>query len=166
MSQDKKKQAEALFMQGVTISDIARKLDVARRTIQRWKDEGDWEGIKDALPTTTKVISIASKPKPVNTDSTPHRNPPSLRVKADSKDSLSIAEEVIQDLQSELIGVGDTPLNGRDRAALANCLKAWVEYRDKLQPKTAADLAEMAIGLGINPAEFMTALKEQWAKRA
>jgi hypothetical protein len=62
--------------------------------------------------------------------------------------------------------VGETPLNGRDRAALANCLKAWVEYRDKLQPKTAADLAEMAIGLGIKPAEFMNALKQQWEKRA
>ena len=166
MPQDKKKQAEALFMQGVTISDIARKLDVARRTIQRWKDEGGWEDIKDTLPTTSKVISIASKPKPVNTDPTPHRNPPALRDRADSKDSLSIAEEVIQDLQAELVGTGETPLNGRDRAALANCLKAWVEYRDKLQPKTAADLAEMAIGLGIKPAEFMNALKQQWEKRA
>lgn len=166
MSQDKKKQAEALFMQGVSISDIARKLDVARRTIQRWKDEGGWEAIKSTLPTTPKVIPIASKPKPVNNDPPPHRNPPSLRTKADSKDSIAIAEEVIQDLQTELVGVGDTPLSGRNRAALANCLKVWVEYRDKLQPKTAADLAEMAIALGISPVEFMNELKRQWEKRA
>jgi uncharacterized protein YjcR len=79
MSQyDKKEIAKAKFITGESIQAIADQLEVSRRSVERWAEADNWRALREAnAGTTPKVVRsrISSKPKPVNNDPTPHRNP-------------------------------------------------------------------------------------------
>jgi hypothetical protein len=36
-------------------------------------------------------------------------------------------------------------MGGRDKASVANALRSWVEYREKLQPTTVEALADLVV---------------------
>ncbi len=47
---DPKEKAKAMFIKGVAIADIARRLGVNRSTVTRWKKSGNWDALADSLP--------------------------------------------------------------------------------------------------------------------
>lgn len=157
----RREQAKALFMQGVTISDIARQLDVARRTVQRWKDEGNWETLKASITPPRaerpKIIDLhAPRPEPAPR---PRRQPPG------EMDLLQTVEFAIADASTVLSSASEMN-NAQGFGSAAGALVRLIELRLKLQPLTAKDLAEAAIRMGLRPNEFMQELRDAWQKQA
>lgn len=136
---------------------IAQKLDVSRRTVERWATddaEGKWTDLKAAR----KVVAIGEAraareeeiPRPRRSRSTGNLDP------------LELVDTALYDV-SGMMGGGD---DGREVAALAGALCKLIELKLKLEPPTAAALAERVITLGFTPHEFAAALKEQWRLKA
>jgi hypothetical protein len=62
----------------------------------------------------------------------------------------------IADLQGAMMGC-----DGKDKAAIANALKAWVQYRAELQqPRTEREFAEQFLATGLPIHEFVKALRD------
>lgn len=174
MSQEdkRKKVAKDKFLTGASIASIADGLGVSRRTIERWADEGAWREQR----TADKVVSF-SKPLQAEPEST-HDRPRRSRPYRERKqiDEVEIIEEAIDSLSFLLTGMSagpDEDDNGRIRpidtrgiGSVAGALVKLLEYRRKINPPTVAALAEMAIELGMTPAEFMEALRDAWRLRA
>lgn len=168
MSHDRKAEAEQLFMAGQTIAAIAAQLSVSRRTIERWADDGVWREKRG------NVVSINQPPKtqPVNNPNpTPTREPARVRRRdRGTIDELEIIENAIVNLDLLLSGMSSTgeerSIDTRGIGTTAGALVKLLEYRRKIQPPTAAELAEQAIALGMSPAEFARELRQAWEKRA
>jgi hypothetical protein len=126
--------------------ELADKFGVSDRSVQNWAKAENW----DAERTAEKVIEFARQPRSER---------PSIRGVIDPSNAIAIADLAIKDLQVLLI---DSDMSGKDKAAISNSLRQWLEYREKLQPKTAADLADQVIALGIPISEFVRELKERW----
>ncbi|MBE9178615.1 helix-turn-helix domain-containing protein [Oculatella sp. LEGE 06141] len=159
MSQDdpRKQVAKQALLAGETIASIAQRLGVSRRTIERWADDGNWR--------EQKVISINAKPKQSGIlDSSPKKEPAPRRQRGGGDiDELEIIDLAISDLSATLSG-GET--DARSLGSIAGALVRLLEYRRKVMPKSAADLADMAIALDISPREFILTLQEKWQERA
>lgn len=181
MSQyDKKELAKAKFITGESIQAIADQLDISRRTVERWAAELDeqgrtWRDLRESNTTTVqKVIPIAeakAKAKSIPTDPTPYRNPPSVRRQKSQVDEFEIVENAIVSLDLLLGSMGGMsddgrPVDTRGVGGIAGALVKLLEYRRKIQPPSAAELAEQVIALGISPTEFARELREQWHLRA
>lgn len=162
--------------QGLTQAAIAQQLSVSTRTIERWASEDGWGARKKAQ---SKVVLISeAKPKPQPSlqaaPASTHSNPPSTRPRRQRGeiDELEIVEGAIANL-SLLLGDTDRdcmeneygrvkPIDTRGIGGIAGALVRLLEYRRKIQPPTAADLAEQVIALGISPSEFVAELKQRW----
>lgn len=162
MSHEKKAVAKHLFDQGETIAAIARQLDVSRRTIERWADEGAWREKRGVIP-----IGEAKKkplqPPPAST----HTNPPAIRPHrrgGEALNELEIIETAIFDVAAAMTTASSEDV--RSLGGLASGLVRLMEYRRKVQPPTAAALAEQVIEMGISPADFTRELREKWQLRA
>lgn len=158
--------------QGLTQAAIAQRLGVSQRTVERWASEDGWGARKKAQ---AKVISIneaksqPSQPPPAST----HNNPPSVRPRRQrgEVDELEIVEDAIENLATLLGCSGmsdgsDRPIDTRGIGGIAGALVKLLEYRRKIQPPTAAELAEQAIAMGVSPDQFMQALRDAWRLRA
>lgn len=161
-------------MAGQTIAAIAAQLSVSRRTIERWADDGVWREKRG------NVVSInqPSKPQPVNNPNpTPTREPARVRRRDRGEiQELEIVESAISSLHllfTDMAAGPDEDENGRIKpidtrgiGTIGGALVKLLEYRRKIQPPTAAELAEQAIALGMSPAEFARELRQAWEKRA
>jgi len=49
-------QALALFLNGLSITEIAEKLGLKHDTVQKWKDRGEWSKLKTAVVEASKEI--------------------------------------------------------------------------------------------------------------
>jgi transposase-like protein len=173
-SMSDQQQAKKLYLDdGLTMDAIAQKLGVSRRTVERWSasdPEGKWTDLKLAQ----KVVSF------VRPDSAEHSRPVERRdepVKVRPRrqrgqvDELEIVESAIVNLDL-LLGCmcgasgDDRPVDTRGVGTTAGALVKLLEYRRKVQPPTAAELAEQVLALNINPAEFAQELKRAWQLRA
>jgi hypothetical protein len=133
--------------------EIGDKFGVSDRSIANWAKDGGWDAARKAEKVLSEnVVQFSGRT----------RERLSIRDAAQSNDPITIANDVIADLQGEM----RAGMPGKDKAAVANALKGWVEYREKLQPPTVADLAARAIELNIRPEEFLSELKKAWAARA
>lgn len=150
-----KEQAEKLFNQGEKIATIAARLGVSRRTIERWAGEGAWREKR-----SSNVVTI--KPKDFTADSNESPPPTRRRSRGGEIDELQIVNDAIGDVAYVLSG--DIPHGAIGSCATALC--RLIELRLKLKPRTAADLAELAIGLGMSPGDFARELRIAWEKRA
>lgn len=84
-------------------------------------------------------------------------------IQGDTLDEVEIIEGAISSLSAILVGgIEDT----RGIGSIAGGLCKLIELRNKLVPKTAADLADMAIELNISPKDFIRALSDKWQERA
>jgi hypothetical protein len=140
---------EAYINSNLSSEELADKFDVSDRSIRGWAKAEAW----DAQRKAKNVIDFAQR----KTDRPP------VRAKANSDDALAIADSVIADLQGEMVR-GD--ITAKDKSAVANSLKAWVEYRRKIKPPTVADLVDLAIELDVGPDEFLTELRKAWKRKA
>jgi|FLYL01.1.fsa_nt_gi hypothetical protein len=154
-----------------TLEQVAAQFGVSERAIKGKASEGKWVARRKAQ----KVVSIndAKKPRPqLAPESTPTREP--VRVRRRDRgaiDELEIVEGAIVSLDlllSSMSGMSDDgrPVDTRGIGTTAGALVKLLEYRRKIQPPTAAALAEQAIALGMSPAEFARELRQAWEKRA
>jgi hypothetical protein len=78
-------------------------------------------------------------------------------------DEVEIIEGAIISLSGYLLGGAE---DTRGIGSIAGGLCKLIELRNKLVPKNATDLADMAIELGITPKDFIRALSDKWQERA
>jgi transposase-like protein len=114
-----------------TPAELSAQFDVSERSIQNWVKAEGWDAERKAQ----NVIDFARPPREAREER------PLIRSVASSQDPIEIAEMIIKDLQGEMV----IEASGREKAAVANALKAWVEYREKLQPTTVEALAELVV---------------------
>lgn len=157
-----KQQAEKLFNQGETIATIATKLGVSRRTIERWANDGAWREKR------SNVVSIAdgAKKKPLQQSPESDHNPAPIRRRSRGGDidELDLVDLALSDVSAAMSGAGQEDI--RSLGSLATALCRLVELRLKLKPRTAAELAELAIALKLSPTEFARELRQAYEKRA
>jgi transposase-like protein len=152
---DRKDQAKALFLNGETIQAIADRFDISRRTVERWADAGNWREEKEQQ---SNVVPLAKPKQPKLATHPPVRVP--LR-RSEGLDDLEVIEGAIAELAAALPDADD-----KSKGGIANALRGLVEYKRKLRPPTATELAQQVIELGISPTEFVRELKEKWQHRA
>jgi len=159
MSGDRQAEAKRLYLEEKwTMEAIAAHFGVSLRTIERWASDGAWTAQKKG----GKVVSIESKPKP-------RRDEPGVvrsRRSPGELDELEIVEGAIASLAAALEGDGEGKIDARSMGGIAGGLVKLLEYRRKVQPQTAAEVVELAIGLGISPNEFIDQLEVAWQRRA
>ena len=152
---DRKDQSKALFLNGETIQAIADRFNISRRTVERWADAGNWREEKEQQ---SNVVPLAKPKQPKLVTHPPIRAP--LRRSDSGIDDLEVIEGAIAELSASLPVAED-----KSKGGIATALGRLVELRQKMQPKTAAELAQQVIDLGISPAEFVAELKEKWQQR-
>jgi hypothetical protein len=146
-----KSQIKRSYMANVPLDEIAKTFGVTQRSIERWISDG-WAAEKKA----NKVIDLNNRPKPERP------RPPLVRREQEGEMSaVEIANNAIADLFGEM----SSGLEGRDKAAVANCLRAWVEYRERIRPATIEGLVEQVVlalsEWGLSPVEFAKALRDR-----
>lgn len=157
---DKREQAKALFLQGVAIAEIARRIDMSRKQVQRWKNDGDWEALRDSLPQSEppprpNIVSF-DRPRDDSRVAEKLRTPP--RAPADM-DLLEVVDGAIATIAAALTCADG--LNGLGSAAggLVNLIKLRREMTDD-----EAFLAEV-LKRYRSPRELVARLKEAgWGK--
>lgn len=173
-SDPRREEAKRLSVdKGMTQEAIAQHFNVSVRTIERWASQDGWGARKKAQ----KVVSIGEAksktqplpPNPVNTTlPTPTREPVRVRRRDRGEiDELEIVEGAIVNLDLLLSSMSsasgdDRPIDTRGIGTTAGALVKLLEYRRKIQPPTAADLAEQILALGITPNELVAELKARW----
>lgn len=60
---DKKRLAQSLFIKGdMLLKEIAKQVNVTAKTLSKWRDEGDWQTLKDAHTITKpRLLEAAFK---------------------------------------------------------------------------------------------------------
>lgn len=168
-SMSDQQQAKKLYLDdGLTMDAIAQKLGVSRRTVERWSandPEGKWTDLKLAQ----KVVAFSPRETPPTEPQKPRRE--RGRRSASEIDELEIVEGAIVSLDlllASMSGMTDDgrPVDTRGVGGIAGALVKLLEYRRKISPPTAAELAEQVLALNINPAEFVQELKRAWQLRA
>lgn len=153
-----KERAKRLYLEGDTLASVALKIGRSKRTVERWSSEGGWEALKNGMPGNSKfekkaIALIESSEKKLNEVKT--------RVEV-----RSAVRETIEGVNTAINYLMDAIETQEAKAkSLEGCVSALAklfELREKLQPKTAADLAKMAIELGLKPEDFATELRDQW----
>lgn len=119
----------------LTPTELAGQFEVSDRTIQNWVKHERWDAERTAEALVAQnVIDIESARQP-------RPNPQRLRNhNAEVMSSIEIINQSIADLYGDL---GEAV--GKDKAAIANSLRGLLEYREKLQPPTLDDLANLVI---------------------
>lgn len=149
---------------------IAAQFGVGERTVEGWSKDGGWDALKKAQ----KVVPIG-QPRASSKPSSSTRIDEPVRVRPRRQrgdiDELEIVENAIVNLDLLIAGMGGMsddgrPVDTRGIGTTAGALVKLLEYRRKIQPPTAAELAEQMITLGIPPHEFVAELKRQWQVRA
>lgn len=141
--------ARRYFLAGHPIGEIAAQCGVSRRTIERWIKAEDWRSILDA----GNVIALIQS------------EPAEKRLKRQQKiDKLALVEAALLDVSDAMNVAKKTDL--RALGSLASSLVKLMEFHQKLQPPTAAEVATLALELGIPPSEFVAELKKQWSHPA
>lgn len=155
-----KEEVKQAYLSGnESLAAIATQFGVGERTVEGWSKEGGWDGLKKA----SKVVPIGEgKKKEKPSRSTSQEDTPRIRRSPSSLDPVQLVDTALYDV-SGMMGGGD---DGREVAALAGALCKLIELKLKLEPPTAAALAERVITLGFTPHEFAAALKEQWRLKA
>ena len=150
----------AYISTGLNAEDLSRKFSndkfsVTSRTIRNWITVDKWDFMRQA----TNVIELEKAPK---------RERIIARAAERGKASLDICELVISDLMTEITH-GD--IQHKDKAAIANSLKQWVEFRNKLKPQTIEEVVDLLVvqlvEWKLSPGALVTELRSRWdANRA
>lgn len=152
----KRERAEKIYKEeGISQAAIAKRLGISTRTVERWASADGW-GPKVAE--RRKVVQFEKPAHPYSKEEKAKR-PPSKGI-----NELELVETAIIDISVKLNTSegGDT----RGIGSMAGAMVRLLEYRRKIKPPTAAELAEQALDLGITPAEFAKQLREAWQARA
>jgi hypothetical protein len=140
---DWKEVKEAYIKGSESLAAIALRFGISKRAVEKRAADEGWKALRESVG------------KPLRRHkASPHST---------AVDEIEIIDSAIASLSAILSsGIEDT----RGIGGIATGLCRLIELRNKLVPKTAADLADMAIALGLSPAEFIRALNDQWQKKA
>lgn len=136
---------------GETYASLALRFGIGKSTIEAKAASEKWKELKKAKSITPPPIIATPAPLLPH-----HRQPQEI-------DEVEIINDAIASLSAILSGGAE---DTRGIGGIATGLCRLIELRNKLVPKTAADLADMAINLNISPTDFIHALKDKWEKRA
>ncbi|MBE7384407.1 MAG: DUF1804 family protein [Leptolyngbya sp. SIO1E4] len=170
MAQDKREQAKALLIKGITISEIARRLDVARRTVQRWiaaaKEAGDdWEALRDGLPQPErpKVVTF-ERPRDRHSGEKP-RTPTAIA--AGEYDTLAGQLRAIDEMLDIARREAGNPTSVQSYGAALNGFCRLLEQRNKLRPVGDEEYLAELLTRYRTPHELVARLKEAgWGRSA
>lgn len=172
-SDGKKEQAKALFIQGVSISEIERRGVASRRTIQRWMDAdrkagNDWEALRSSLPQPEppqrpKVVTF-ERPRG---DAAPVRDRPMPTIVAGdyatAEGLLAAIDEAIIQARLEIAA----PAIPQNFGAAINGLCKLIDQRLKLAPLDDEALLGLLLARYKTPRELIARLKEAgWGRSA
>ncbi len=158
MSQnDNKELAKARFVVNEPIQSIADALGVSRRTVERWADEGDWRTLRQSNDNVVQIGAAAN----INRAQAQAKTVTRSKRKADEFDALEMVDDAIAVLSGALHGEVPPGMLG----SIANSLKNLLEYRRKICPITAAEIAEMTIEAGITPDDFIREIRLAWKEQ-
>lgn len=147
--------------EGLTQGEIADRLGVCRRTVERWAVADDWAtrrpGGKSAKEVVETSATAPGKPAPIDIRARVAKM--KSEYTPEDIDELFLLDRALVTV-AEVMG-GDVAI--RDIGTCASALCKLIELRLKLKPRSASQLAEMAIELGVTPAEFVAELKRHWA---
>lgn len=132
----------AYLVSGRSLEAIAAEFGVSTRAINGKSTEDGWAKSKE---------QAQPKPKP---------QPKAAKTRGEL-DEIATIEAAIADLST---GIADTDTPIKSKEAAATALVRLLEYRQKLAPTSAAELAERAIELGISPDDFLEQLRSQWGQ--
>jgi len=167
---DKQEQAKALFIQGVAIAEIARRIGMSRKQVQRWKTAAaesgnDWEALRSSLPQPEPP----PRPKVVSFDrprSEPTPRPVPVIVAGDyaTADGLLAAiDEAIVMARVELAA----PTVPQNFGAAISGLCKLIDQRLKLAPLDDEALLGLLLARYKTPRELIARLKEAgWGRSA
>lgn len=137
-----------------SLAAIALKFGISKRAVEKRASDEGWAALRQAQQGVQPKTTVRATPAPL---------PPRPRHQPQGLDEVEIIDTAIASLSAILSGgMEDT----RGIGGIATGLCRLIELRNKLVPKTAADLADMAISLDISPADFIRALNDQWQKKA
>ncbi|NDJ20985.1 hypothetical protein GS682_04860 [Nostoc sp. B(2019)] len=161
------KEAKDDYVSGTeSLAAIALKFGISKRAVEKRASDEGWAALRQGAEPKPVRASLPPLPTSGKSDRrTPaigtfqeNRSRPQLQT-----DEVEIIDVAIASLSAILSGgMEDT----RGIGGIATGLCRLIELRNKLVPKTAADLADMAIALGISPTEFIRALNDQCQKKA
>lgn len=137
-----------------SLAAIALRFGISKRAVEKRASDEGWAALRQAQ-SGSKATARVSKPAPLP--------PPTRRSGPQDFDEIEILTSAIASLSGILSGGSE---DTRGIGSVATGLCRLIELRNKLLPKTAADLADMAISLGISPQEFIRALSDKWEKQA
>lgn len=158
-----RQKAYSLYKRGVSVGAIAKEIGAGRRTVERWRNAGDWDRDADLEPVEVKAVATSIVPATLAVDM--HRDRPLKHQRGVRRiDEVLIVEDAIEAL-SGLLQRDNISVNSPGVGSTASALVRLLEYRRKLEPPTASELAEVAIAQGISPHEFMEELQKQWRLR-
>lgn len=133
-------EAEKLYRKGgLSCKQIAVKVGVSVRSIERWRLE--W----DRHPRFTVLAGGRS---------------------GGTVDELGLVDNALG-LLTEVMGqCARGEVEAKAIASIATALVKVLQYRRILQPPTAAELADQLIQMNISPEQFVEELKKGWVQRA
>lgn len=158
----KREQAKALYLQDVAIAEIARRLDMSRKQVQRWKAADEWDAHKLPPPARPKVVTFE---RPRGGDPAPVRDRPSLAPGeyGTVEGLLAVLDEAIVQARVELA----SPTVPQNFGAAINGLVKLIEARQKLAPVEDAELIAQLLTRGVTPRELLAKLREAgWLNQA
>lgn len=145
--QDIQAAAKRDFQNGDTFIKIAERYKVSTKTVQRWAKAGHWraEAVADNIVPLKAEFRERRERQPANIN------------------ELEIVDFALEDLSA--IMAAET-VDVKAVGSIASALCRLIELRLKLKPRTASELADMAVALGLKPSDFAQELKERWSRTA
>ena len=156
----KQEQAKALIIKGETISGTAQRLDIARRTVQRWmaaaKAQGDdWEALRDGLPQERPKIVTFERPRDRNSGEKLR-----IPVAAGDYDTLAGQLRAVDEMLDIARREAGNPTSVQSYGAALNGFCRLLEQRNKLQPVGEEEYLEALLKRYRTPHELLKRLKE------
>ena len=131
---------------------------------QYWSKTGD-SAAKIALKFNVSKRAIAERIAQWKANPVSHKTPTPAPVFANPntvKNDLDVVDGAIGRLSTVILSTNDERVLG----GIATALVRLIQFRQQLQPPTAAQLAEAAISAGISPQDFIRELDDRWRQQA
>ena len=124
----KREQAKALFMQGVSIGDIALQIGMSRKQVGRWKTADRWEALRSSLPKPEpiNVVSFERSRQQRNSGQIPSVPP----TPPENMDLLAVVDGAIVTIAAALAASSDLRGLGGAAGGLVNLIKLRREMGD------------------------------------
>lgn len=125
---------------------LSAQFKVSMSTLNNWAAEGKWEDQRMAAVLSREAGKVEGAKAAV-------RQRPQV-------DDLQILNDAIADLSAEVAAV-----EAKSKEGCASAVATLLKTKRELYPPDADGLAEMAVKLGITPADFIRSLKNKWAEQ-